>query len=195
MSTTLESQPARDDAHLNAERQALDGLLTLVAQGDLPAFGQLYDRTAGRIYGLTRAILRNVSLAEEATQDVFFEIWRRAGHFDSLRGSAMSWMLTLAHSRAIDKIRSLQSLRTHDGTFARNSYGPHIDSASDSIDRAVHHRQIHQALTALTPLQRQAIHLVYFLNYTTAEASQLLNIPVPTFKGRLHSALLALRRR
>jgi len=173
--------------------QQLDGLLWLTGQGDIQAFGRLYDLTAPRIWGLTRSILRDRGLAEDATQDVYFEIWRRAAGFDSTKGPAISWMLMLAHARSVDRVRRVETLRRREDSFARLSFDPDVDSAIEQIIRMDNDRQAHAALAALTPLQRQAIHLTYFLGHSNSEASRLLGIPLPTFKDRIRGALHTMR--
>lgn len=182
----------RRSAH-GAAGRPLDALLVLVGQGDLTAFGRLYDSTSARVFGLIRAILLDPSLAQEVTQEVYFEIWRRASIFDQSKGAAISWIFTLAHSRTIDKVRSVQSMRTNDGTFARNSYYPEIDSATETAGRAENGQHIRAALAQLTPLQQQAIKLTYYLGYTSSQAGELLGIPTPTFKARTRAGLIALR--
>ncbi len=171
----------------------LDGLLWLTGQGDIQAFGRLYDLTAARIWGLTRSILRDRGLAEDATQDVYFEIWRRAASFDSTKGPAISWMLMLAHARSVDRVRRVETLRRNEDSFARLSSYPDVDSAIEQISRTDNDRQAQAALAALTPLQRQAIHLTYFLGHSNSEASRLLGVPLPTFKDRIRCALHAMR--
>lgn len=172
----------------------LDDLLRAAARGDLPAFGQLYYQTVARIFGLARGILRSAGLAEDVTQEVFFEIWRRAQSFDHTKGSALSWMLALARSRAIDKVRRTETSRSHDRAFLHASYYPVVDTVADGMERTENDRRVHVALARLTELQRQAVHLTYFLGHTNSEASALLGIPLPTFKDRLRAAILALRR-
>lgn len=172
----------------------LDDLLRAAARGELPAFGELYDLTAARVFGLARGILRNAGLAEDVTQEVFFEIWRRAQSFDHTKGSALSWMLALARSRAVDKVRRTETSRSHDRAFLHASYYPVVDTIADRMERTENDQRVHVALAKLTELQRQAVHLTYFLGHTNFEASALLGIPLPTFKDRLRAAILALRR-
>lgn len=181
------------EAGRGAARHSLDALLCLTGRGDMRAFGQLYDVTVPRVFGLARSILRNHSLAEDVTQDVYFEIWRRADSFDVTRGPAITWMLMLTHSRAVDRVRRTRVLRTNDDTFAAQSFYPDLDLVTDQATRTENDGLVHAALAQLTALQRQAIHLTYFLGHTNAEASQLLGVPIPTFKDRIRAALTALR--
>lgn len=191
MAMTLEPWGNADQG---TDRLSLDTLLCLAARGDMRAFGQLYDLTVSRIFGLARAVVRNHSLAEDVTQDVYFEVWRRASSFDVSKGSAISWMLTLTHSRAVDRVRRMRVLRTNDNTFAEQSFYPDIDLVTEQAIRTENDGLVQLALAQLTTLQRQAIHLTYFLGHTNAEASLLLGVPIPTFKDRIRAALAALRR-
>ncbi len=93
-----------------AQRDAgLDKLLGQVAQGDTAAFERLYDEVAGPVYGLAVRILRDSSQAEEIAQEVLIQVWRKAAHFDPSRGGAMAWIMTLAHHRTVDRVRSEQA--------------------------------------------------------------------------------------
>ncbi len=98
------------DAAVTFER-----LLHQIAAGDQDAFSELYDRTAPRVLGLVRRVLVDHAQSEEVTQEVFLEVWRTASRFQSQRGSALSWILTMSHRRAVDRVRSSQS-----GTTATN---------------------------------------------------------------------------
>lgn len=193
MAITSEPFLASSMTRMRGEQASIDELLVMVGRGEMHAFGQLYDLTVVRVLGLSRAILRNDSLAEEVVQDVYFEIWRRGATFDATRGPAISWILILAHARSVDKIRRAESLRAYDTLYARRSFYPDIDPVADWALRTYNDGQLQTALAALTVLQRQAIHLTYFLGHTNSEASCLLGIPIPTFKDRLRSALIALR--
>ncbi|CAM5514245.1 RNA polymerase sigma factor OS=Streptomyces antimycoticus OX=68175 GN=SSPO_027620 PE=3 SV=1 [Streptomyces antimycoticus] len=87
----------------------LEELLQMVARGDQNAFGALYDAVSGPVLGLTRSLLRNPAQAEEVTQEVLVEVWRSAARFEPGRGSAMAWIMTVAHRRAVDRVRSAQA--------------------------------------------------------------------------------------
>lgn len=165
-----------------------------IAHGDARAFGQLYDLTAARIFGLARALLRNDHLAEDTTQDVYLSIWRQAANFDKAKSPAISWMLMMTHARSIDRLRQSEKLRRQDRYFATNSFSRNNnDSIADHVIRSENDALVRASLAALTTLQRQAIDLIYFRSHTNAEASALLGIPIPTFKARTHAALTALR--
>ncbi len=178
-----------------AVRPGLEALLVLVGQGDLAAFSWLYDSTSSRVVGLIHAILRDARLADELAEQVYCEIWRNAATFDPNQGSATWWIFTLAHSRAIDKLRSMQSNRTSDAAAGRTS--PDHSATDPAIGYAGRTGTGHPppaALAQLTPLEQQAIHLTYFLGLTCNQASDQMGIPIPTVKARIRDGLNTLRR-
>lgn len=176
------------------ERAAVDALLQAAGRGDRPAFEQLYRRTSARIFGLAHAMLRNVTAAEDVTQDVYLHIWRRASHFDSTRSPALPWMLMIAHGRAVDHVRRSERLRANDAQAPLlTEAGPAFDEVVEQVLRNDPDVVLRRALDELTDLQREALHLVYWREFSGAEASQILGIPLPTFKSRLRGALTALR--
>lgn len=197
----LPRQPAETAAGggpVNPSR--LDALLRLTGQGDIRAYGRLYDLTVARIWGLIRSILKDRNAAEDATQDVYFEIWRRAASFDSTKGPALTWMLMLAHARSVERVRRTGTLSSNAERPGQQALRPSLDLSSiehiehmEHMIRTENDRQVHAVLAALTPLQRQAIHLTYFLGHSNAEASRLLGVPLPIFKDRIRTALHAMR--
>ena len=181
--------PGADPSH----RARFDGLLTLVGLGDRDAFTSLYDATAARVFGLTRTVLRNDSLAQEVTQDVFLEVWQQAGRFDSSKGSALSWVMTLAHSRAVDKVRHHQAVHLRDHRHAVISYQPDVDVVlQDVLDRR-DRQQLRQAMGSITARQHEAISLTFFAGHTYRDASVLLGVPLSTLKTRIRDGLINLR--
>ena len=173
----------------------LDALLALTAAGNQLAFADLYDRTAPRVHSLCRRLTRNDSDAEEATQDTYLEIWSTAARFDSSRGSAISWILMLAHSRAVTTIRKSESTRRRDTDYAAEMAGFDVDVVVDHILRSADVEQIRLALPGLSAVRREAVTLAFYSGHTYAEASKILQVPLPTFKTRVRDGLLALRGR
>ena len=99
----------RPDEHDENGPDHLDHLLGAVSRGDTGAFESVYDRVAGSVYGVIRRVLRDPAQSEEVAQEVMVEVWRTATRFDRSRGSASTWIHTMAHRRAIDRVRSTQS--------------------------------------------------------------------------------------
>jgi RNA polymerase sigma-70 factor (ECF subfamily) len=172
---------------------ALEVLMRDVASGDQSAFSELYDRTAPRVLGLVKRVLIDHAQSEEVSQEVFLEIWRTASRFDSARGSAMAWILTMTHRRAVDRVRSSQSGHDRDERIGLRDIEPAFDHVSESVEIRIEHERVKRAMAQLTELQRQAIQLAYYGGYSHTEVAGLLKIPVGTVKTRLRDGMIRLR--
>ncbi|MEU7788770.1 ECF RNA polymerase sigma factor SigK [Amycolatopsis sp. NPDC049159] len=168
-------------------------LLARTALGDEQAFAALYDQLAGPVFGVVLQVLRSRAHAEEVTQEVLLEIWRKATSFDAARGRVRTWALTIAHRRAIDRVRSEQSAADREDRAERldlrRPYDDVTESTLDRFDRV----QVRAALAALTELQRESILLAYFQGYTCREVSERLGVAVGTVKTRMRDGLVRLR--
>lgn len=171
----------------------LGALLKRSAQGDRGAFAELYDATAPRAYGLALRVVRDPAQAEEVAQEAFFEIWRTASRFDPERGSATSWLLTIVHRRAVDRVRSAEAATRRDATYHREHKPVDRDVTAEAAEASLEARRVRHALTELTPVQRQAIELSYFGGYTHTEVARLLDLPLGTAKTRIRDGLIRLR--
>jgi RNA polymerase sigma-70 factor (ECF subfamily) len=172
---------------------SLNDLLGLVADGDQAAFGQLYDQSSGRVLGLVRRLLKDHAQSEEVTQEIFLEIWQNAKRYDPAKGSATTWILTMAHRRAVDRIRSSQSTRDRDNRIGLRDMETEYDSVSESVEITVEHERVGQALKRLTQLQRQAVTLAYYGGYSHSEVAEMLKVPIGTVKTRLRDGMIRLR--
>jgi RNA polymerase sigma-70 factor (ECF subfamily) len=168
-------------------------LLLRVTRGDQAAFGELYDRVSGQVYGVIRRVLRDPARSEEVTQEVLVEVWRTATRFDPDRGSATTWILTMAHRRAIDRVRSVQASRDRDERIGHRDRTRPFDQVSEEVETRFEHQQVREALDALTDLQREAVELAYYGGYTYREVSELLDAPLGTIKTRMRDGLIRLR--
>lgn len=191
----VQHQEASPPGAVSRGRATVDRLLEEVADGRPDAFVALYRSTVTRVYGRVRRVIRDAAHAEDVTQDVYFEIWRRAENFDAAQGSALGWMLQLAHSRSVDRIRHLEAARRRETSHSRDRANHPPDTVAESLARTEAADRVHAALAALTPLQRQAISLVYLDGHTNEAASRLLGISLSAFKARLHDGMMALRGR
>ncbi len=171
----------------------LDQLLHRIADQDQIAFSEFFLRTRRAVDGVATALLRDSGHAEEVSQEVFLEIWRKAPSFDSGRGSALSWVLRLTHSRAVDRVRHLQVRRGWDDQYARQPAAPDPATALDEFIARADQRHVRAAVATLSPLQQQALGMTFYQNLSYREASQLLRIPLPTLKSRVRDGLIALR--
>jgi RNA polymerase sigma-70 factor (ECF subfamily) len=168
-------------------------LLRAVARGDEAAFGRLYDLVAPRVYGLVRRVLRDPAQAEEVTQEVLVEVWRMAARFDAARGSATSWVFTIAHRRAVDRVRSEQSAADRTMKVGIASVSTPYDEVVDEVSGRLERQQVRHCLDDLTDLQRQAVTLAYYQGHTYREVADLLATPLPTIKTRMRDGLIRLR--
>lgn len=168
-------------------------LLLLTARGDEAAFRSLYDVIAGSVFGLVRRIVRNSAHSEEVAQEVMVEIWRLASRFDPERGSGKTWILTMAHRRAVDRVRSAQSTTNRDIAYGIANHDPDHDHVSSDVENEFDKRQVRNAMNELTPVQRAAIELAFYKGYTHTEVAATLQIPLGTAKTRLRDGLLHLR--
>ncbi|WP_407686054.1 sigma-70 family RNA polymerase sigma factor [Mycobacterium sp. HUMS_1102779] len=171
----------------------LDALLRRVARGDGAAFAAVYDLTASRVYGLVMRVLRDPGYSEETTQEIYFELWRTAGEYDSGRGSALAWLLTMAHRRAVDRVRSEEAFSRRESRYAASSAEPPGDVVVDSAIAGEERRAVTECLDALTDTQRQCIQLAYYEGLTYSEVSQRLDANLSTIKSRMRDALRSLR--
>jgi RNA polymerase sigma-70 factor (ECF subfamily) len=168
-------------------------LLDLISRGDQQAFSELYDRTAPRVLGLVKRVLVDHAQSEEVAQEVFLEIWRTASRFESERGSAMSWILTMSHRRAVDRVRSSQSGHDRDERIGLRDIEPEYDEVSETVEIRIEHERVKRAMAQLTALQREAISLAYYGGYSHSEIAGILSIPVGTVKTRLRDGMIRLR--
>ncbi len=174
-------------------RESAEQMLALVARGDQDAFERLYDRIAGSVLGVVRRVLRDPAQSEEVTQEVLTEVWRTAARFDPEKGGASTWVLTMAHRRAIDRVRSAQASTDRDHKVALLEHAPAYDEVSEAVEARLEAEQVRKALGALTELQREAVRLAYYGGYTQREVSELLGVPLGTIKTRLRDGLIRLR--
>ncbi|WP_419866108.1 ECF RNA polymerase sigma factor SigK [Microcella alkaliphila] len=187
-----EPEVATDDATPPAADEAT-ALLTRTASGDQRAFSDLYDLIAPRMLGLVRHVLKDHAQSEEVVQEVLLEVWQTASRFDPNKGKAVTWMLTMAHRRAIDRVRSAQASRDRDTKIGIRDLGRDVDTVSETVEISIEHKRVEKAMARLSDLQRQAVELAYYGGYTQSEVAEMLNIPLGTVKTRLRDGLIRLR--
>jgi RNA polymerase sigma-70 factor (ECF subfamily) len=166
-------------------------LLSRVARGDEAAFSALYDELAPRVFGLCRRVLRDPAQAEEVAQEALLEVWRTASRYDPAKGSAASWALTIAHRRAVDRVRSEQASTERERRLATEEvpYDEVVEEATARLER----QQVRRCLGSLTELQREAITLAYYQGYSYREVAERLDTGLPTVKTRMRDGLIRLR--
>ena len=169
----------------------LDRLLGMVARGDQGAFEAVYDRLAGPVYGLIRKVIRDPAQSEEVTQEVLLEVWRTAAKFDAGRGSATAWVMTMAHRRAVDRVRSVQKESERERRVATEDIP--YDEVAEAVESSLERERVRRCLNSLTDVQRESVTLAYYRGYTYGQVASLLGVPTGTVKTRMRDALIRMR--
>lgn len=172
-----------------------DHLLTQVATGSTDAFSALYRRVAPEVLAVARRIVRSDAMAEEVAHDALLSVWLHSASFDSSRGTARTWIRTIAHRRAVDVVRSEQAGRNRLAREAAEPAPPPRDDVAHVVALAMEAEQVRHAVRDLTPLQGEAIELAYLHGLTRREVALHLAIPIGTAKSRIDAGLRELRRR
>ena len=168
-------------------------LLHAVALGDERAFEALFDRFGSVVYGVGRAVLRDPHQAEEVAQEVLLEVWRTAPRFDPQRGSARAWISTMAHRRAVDRVRSAQASRRRDEAVGARQIERDYDDVAERVETRLDVERVRTCLDGLTPRQRDAVKLAYYGGNTQSQVATLLKLPLGTIKTRMRDGLIRLR--
>jgi RNA polymerase sigma-70 factor (ECF subfamily) len=190
------SEPARDErAELRVLRPAagddVSELLGRVSRGDSAAFARLYDALSGSVYGLARRVVRDPERAEDVAQEVFLEVWRKAPAYEPSKGTAKTWILTIAHRRAVDAVRRNEASRKYEARTLVDDV--QHDSPGDGLLVREEQKQVRDCLKTLTDLQLESVQLAYYNGYTYSEVATLLDKPLPTIKTRMRDGLIRLR--
>jgi RNA polymerase sigma-70 factor (ECF subfamily) len=168
-------------------------LLLRVADGDQAAFARLYDMLSPRAFGLILRVLVDRSQSEEVLQEVFLEIWQSASRFAPNKGQGRSWVLTIAHRRAVDRVRSAQSSADRDVKAGFRDIGVAHDGVAEEVELRIEGERVSEALATLPDPQREAITLAYFGGYSQSEIAALVGAPLGTIKTRMRDGLSRLR--
>ncbi|HZZ52572.1 MAG TPA: ECF RNA polymerase sigma factor SigK [Pseudonocardia sp.] len=182
------AEPVRDP---DGEPGRADQLLVEVAGGDDAAFTGLYDIVAPPVFGLVLRLMRDRALAEEVTQEILVELWRTAPKYRPDRGSALTWALTIAHRRAVDRIRSVQASRDRDARG--HNYEREFDVVAETALTELDRDQVRNCLGSLTTTQRESVVQAYYRGLTYIEVAQQLKVPLGTIKTRMRDGLIRLR--
>jgi RNA polymerase sigma-70 factor, ECF subfamily len=177
----------------DARREGQDGLdmlLEATARREHGAFNLVYEQLSAPVHAVIRAVLRDPAQAQEVAQEVLLEIWLVAFRYDSAKGHARAWVLTIARRRAIDRVRSAAAA---DARERRAATAPYLDQVSDIVEDILEREQLRRCLGSLSDLQRQAIMLTFYDGYTNLQVASMLRVPLGTAKARIRDGLIKLR--
>jgi RNA polymerase sigma-70 factor, ECF subfamily len=186
------ASPRPDRGELPAHDLAAAHLVDLMARcatADQVAFRELYDLTKQRVYGIVLKVLRSPDHAQEVSQEVYVEVWKQASTYEADKGSVIAWMATMAHRRAVDRVRSVTSEVARDERYALIDQDRESDEVWDSVAQQYDVQRVRDALTRLTQFQRQSIELAYYEGLTQSQIAKVLNLPLGTVKTRVRDGL------
>jgi RNA polymerase sigma-70 factor, ECF subfamily len=176
-----------------ASSHELAELLRRVAGGDQSAFASFYDATSRTVYGIVLRVVRDRAQAEEVAQEVYVEAWTRAPRFDPSLGSPTGWLNTIAHRKAVDRVRSSQrNLAREQRHFDAEVRQASVDT-SDIVVAQDESSRVRKALEQLPEAQRTAVRLAYFEGRSYREVAEFLELPLGTVKTRIRDAMKRLR--
>jgi RNA polymerase sigma-70 factor (ECF subfamily) len=181
-----------ESARPEGDAEYVDGLLTRVARGDQAAFEAVYDVLAGPVYGLINKVVRDPAQSEEVSQEVLLEVWRSAARFDPAKGSATTWVMTIAHRRAVDRVRSASAATAREVRSAE--IPPRMaDEVADSVAASLDAERVRRCLDGLTEPQRESITLAYYGGYSYRQVAELIGVALSTIKTRIRDGLIRMR--
>ena len=193
----LRAAPNTTGAHAAEGREAeaarLAELMARSSRGHEDAFAELYDLTSSRIFGTVLRVLRSSDHAAEVTQEVFVEVWRQSARYAPDKGSVLAWMTTMAHRRAVDRVRSVSSEVARDERYAVTGISREVDHVWEGVEQRLDVERVRKGMTSLTAIQREALTLAYFGGYTQSQVATLLKLPLGTVKTRIRDGLIGLR--
>ena len=169
----------------------LGALLGEVAKGDQAAFEGVCAHTAASVFGVVRSVVRDPFQAEEVCQEVLLEVWRCSSRFAPGRGSAMAWVTTIAHRRAVDRVRAERRLAEREQRAAAHAIA--YDEVAETVQERLDRERVRRCLGSLTELQRESVTLAYYGGYTFREVAGLLGVAEGTVKTRMRDGLIRLR--
>jgi RNA polymerase sigma-70 factor (ECF subfamily) len=182
---------SRRSSSTSEVRADLDRLLAAVARGEHGAFDLIYEQLREPIHRQVLAVLRDPAQSEEVTQEVLLELWRTAFRYDSAKGSAVSWAMTIAHRRAVDRVRRTiaSAAREQQTVMPAMRWNQTDEAAAETFDR----ERLVRCLDQLSDLQREAISLAFYGGHTYSQVASILDVPLGTVKARIRDAIIKLR--
>ncbi|MGW1776332.1 ECF RNA polymerase sigma factor SigK [Streptomyces sp. NPDC002104] len=186
------TQPLRFEG-ADAGGPRLEEVMERVAHGDKEAFGVLYDAVAGTVFGIAVKVVRDRAQSEEVAQEVMIDLWRQAARYRPEQGTVMTWVATISHRRAVDRVRSAQASANREYADAVRDRPRPFDVVAEEVETRLDSEQVRRCLRGLTELQRQAVTLAYYQGLTYREVADALRSPLATIKTRMRDGLIRLR--
>ncbi|MFI8387574.1 ECF RNA polymerase sigma factor SigK [Streptomyces sp. NPDC085540] len=175
------------------DRLDLADAVRQVAQGDEEAFSTVYDALAPVVFGIVVKVVRDRAQSEEVAQEVMIDLWRQAARYRPDSASVTTWAATIAHRRAVDRVRSAQASTDREQARAAREHTTAFDEVAERVETRLDSEQVRRCLRGLTELQRQAVTLAYYQGLTYREIAEVLDAPLPTVKTRMRDGLIRLR--
>lgn len=188
----VKNRMSEQETSLSAQELACRAWLAAIARHDEQALGALYDATLGKVYAVALRITSKPESAEEVVGDVYLQVWRDAAKFDVTRGKALTWLLTICRSRALDLLRRRDPAQLHEDPESLWLDMPHADDPQDLLLTIERQSKVHAALQTITPVQRQMVALAFFKGLSHQEIADHSGLPLGTVKTHLRKALEAL---
>ena len=157
------------------------------------AFAEFYDMTSARLHGLVLSVVRAPDIAAEITQEVYVEVWRLAAQWSQEKGSVRAWIHTIAHRRAVDRVRSVQKESDRDARWAGTARENEPDHTWEGVEARLEVESIRSAMAELSDVQKEAVSLAYYGGFSHREVAEKLGLPLGTVKTRIRDGLLGLR--
>ncbi|MGW1252736.1 ECF RNA polymerase sigma factor SigK [Streptomyces sp. NPDC002535] len=177
----------------DTDRTDIADVMQKVAHGDKEAFSALYDALSPLVFGIVLKVVRDRAQSEEVAQEVMIELWRQAARYRPEAGSVTAWAATIAHRRAVDRVRSAQAASDREHAQAAREHTTAFDEVAEQVETRLESEQVRRCLRGLTELQRQAVTLAYYQGLTYREVAASLRTPLPTIKTRMRDGLIRLR--
>ncbi|HEX8007720.1 MAG TPA: ECF RNA polymerase sigma factor SigK [Trebonia sp.] len=190
-SGSQEPKGQRRPAAADSPRDDLAAQIGLVARGDAAAFDAVFERLGPSVYGIVKRVIRDPAQSEEVTQEIMLEVWRTAAKFDASRGSATAWVMTMAHRRAVDRVRSVQKETERERRIATEDIP--FDEVIEAVESSLERERVRRCLDSLTDVQRESLILAYYRGCTYGQVASLLGVPTGTVKTRMRDALIRMR--
>ncbi|MHA7175013.1 ECF RNA polymerase sigma factor SigK [Arthrobacter monumenti] len=187
------SRNSSTDVNAKPDQHTLAGLLLRIGQGDREAFTAFYKLTSKRVYALACKTIVSVEISQDTTQEIYLTVWRDAHRYNPVAGSAMAWLMTITHRRAVDRVRAEQAGANRELRWCVATRSTEYDVVAETVAARAETQTVVRCLDTLSDIQREAISLAYYNCLTYREVAEHLSVPLSTIKTRIRDGLTQLR--